>query len=179
MDHPVLMEEPGFWRIIKLRQFRRTEGVSFDIMPMEVLPRIDGIDRVIHKRHAISPGAVGDVARPWYIHSHQEDNLLVLQGKRTAEIYNLKHRRVEVFTVTPDYVERNGVLIHDGPAMVVWSVNVFHRITTGDEGSASINFAVRHPGFDIDTAFDIFELDTATGEHRRIREGRLDQFQDA
>ena len=53
MDHPVLMEEPGFWRIIRLRQFRRTEGVSFDIMPMEVLPRIDGIDRVIHKRHAV------------------------------------------------------------------------------------------------------------------------------
>ena len=55
MDHPVLMEEAGFWRIIKLKQFRRTEGVSFDIVPMEVLPRIDGIDRVLHKRRAISP----------------------------------------------------------------------------------------------------------------------------
>jgi hypothetical protein len=178
MTDPVLMEEPGFWRVIKLRQFRKTEGVSFDIMPMEVLPRIDGIDRVVHKRRAISPGAVGEVARPWYIHAHQEDNLLVLHGKRTAEIYNLQHKRVEVFTVTPDYVERNGILVYEGPAMVVWPVNVFHRITTGDEGSASINFAVRHPGFDIHTAFDVYDLDTATGEHHRIREGKLDQFLD-
>jgi hypothetical protein len=178
MTDPVLMEEPGFWRVIKLRQFRKTEGVSFDIMPMEVLPRIDGIDRVVHKRRAISPGAVGEVARPWYIHAHQEDNLLVLHGKRTAEIYNLQHKRVEVFTVTPDYVERNGILVYEGPAMVVWPVNVFHRITTGDEGSASINFAVRHPGFDIHSAFDVYDLDTSTGEHHRIREGKLDQFLD-
>jgi hypothetical protein len=176
MDSPIVAEEPGFWRIVRLRQFRRTEGVGFDVMPMEVLPRIDGIDRVLHARHAVSPGPVGEVARHWYVHSHQEDNLLVLQGRRTAEIYTLRHKRVEAFAVTPDRVERNGVVVCDGPAMVVWSVNVFHRITTGDEGSASVNFAVRHPGFDIHTAFDVYELDTGTGEHRRIREGRLDQF---
>lgn len=178
MSCPVLMEEPGFWRIIRLKQFRKTDGVSFDIMPMEVLQRIDGIDRVMHKERAISPGPVGEVERPWYFHTHQEDNLLVLHGKRTAEIFNLQHKQVEVFTVTPDYVERNGIMVYEGPAMVVWSMGVFHRITTGDEGSASINFAVRHPGFDIHTAFDIYELDTTTGEHRRIREGKLDQTLD-
>lgn len=176
MSDAVFMEEPGFWRIIKLKKFRRTEGVSFDIMPMEVLPRIDGIDRVIHKRNAISPGPVGDVARPWYMHEHQEDNLLVLQGRRTAEIYSLAHKRLEVFTVTPYSVERNGVVVCDEPAMVVWPVNVFHRISTAEEGSASLNFAVRHPGFDIQTAFDIFDLDTESGQYRRIREGKLDQY---
>lgn len=176
MSAAIVMEEPRFWRIIALQPFRRTDGVAFDIMPMDALPRIDGIDRVIHKQQAISPGAVGDVARPWYLHEHQEDNLLVLQGKRTAEIYNLEHKRIEKFTVTPDYVERNGVRVFDGPAMVVWPVNVFHRITTGEEGSASINFAVRHPGFDFRTAFDIYDLDTTTGAYRRIRAGHLDQF---
>jgi hypothetical protein len=175
MDY-ILAEEEGFWRIVKLRPFRKTEGVSFDIFPMKALPRIDGIDRVIHRHGAISPGPVGEVARPWYIHHYQEDNLLVLQGERTAEIYTLKHRRVETFVVTPDRILHNGKLVYEGAAMVVWPCNVFHRIVSGPEGSASLNFAVRHPGFDIDTAFDVYELNTDTGEHRVIRPGKLDQF---
>jgi hypothetical protein len=168
-------EEPQFWRIIALKPFRETEGVSFDLLPMEALPRIDGIDRVIHRHGAISPGAVGDVARPWYVHHYQEDNLLVLQGERTAEIYTIASGRVETFVVTPSRVIHNGVVAFEGAAMVVWPCHVFHRITSGKEGSASLNFAVRHPGFDINTAFDVYDLDTATGEHRVIREGRLDQ----
>lgn len=168
-------EEPGFWKIIKLKPFRRTEGVAFDILPMEVLQRIDGIDRVIHKHEAVSPGAVGTVARPWYFHPQQEDNLLVLQGMRTVDIFTLEHRRVETFTVEPDRVTRNGKLVFEGPAMLVWPTNVFHRIVSGSAGSASLNFAVRNPGFDIDTNFSIYDLDTKTGEYRVIREGKLDQ----
>lgn len=172
----VLMEEPRFWRIVTLKKLRRTEGVAFDIMPMALLPKIDGIDRVIHASSALSPGPVDDVARPWYIHHFQEDNLLVLRGKRTAEIYTLEHKRVETFVVTPDYVECNGKVVCEGPAMVVWPCDVFHRIVSGADGSASLNFAVRHPGFDINTAFDVYDLNTNTGEHRKIREGRLDQY---
>ncbi|MDA8426104.1 MAG: hypothetical protein M0Z80_08185 [Treponema sp.] len=176
MESYVFDEEPGFWRIIKLHKFRRTAGVAFDIMPMEALPRIDGIDRVLHQKRALSPGSAGGVERPWYVHTHQEDNLIVLQGRRTAEIYTLKHRRVETFAVTPDYVEHNGKVVYDGPAMVVWPTDVFHRIVTGDEGSASLNFAVRHPGFDIDTAFNVYDLDTSTGEYKLLRKGSLDQY---
>jgi hypothetical protein len=176
MEDLVFAEEPSFWRVIRLRKFRRTEGVAFDTMPMKALPRIDGIDRVIHQKRALSPGPVDGIERPWYVHTHQEDNLLVLQGKRTAEIYTLQHRRVETFAVTPDYVEHNGKIVYDGPAMVVWPCNVFHRIVTGDEGSASLNFAVRYEGFDIDTAFDIYDLNTETGKYRMIRRGTLDQY---
>lgn len=169
-------EVPRFWRIVKLRPFRRTEGVAFDILPLEFLPRIDGIDRVIHKRSAVSPGAVGEIARPWYLHPHQEDNLLVLHGQRTVDIYTVEHKRVETFIVEPDRVTHNGTVVFEGPAMLVWPCNVFHRIVSGEEGSASLNFAVRLPGFDIDTNFSIYALDTATGAHRVIREGKLDQF---
>jgi hypothetical protein len=169
-------EVPRFWRIIKLRPFRRTEGVAFDIVPMEFLPRVDGMDRVIHAHGALSPGPVAGVERPWYLHPHQEDNLIVLNGRRTVDIYTLEHRRVETFVVTPDRVEHNGSLVFDGPAMLVWPTNVFHRIASGDEGSASLNFAVRHPGFDIDSNFSVYDLDTGTGAHRVVREGRLDQF---
>ena len=60
MDY-VLEEVERFWRIITLKPFRRTEGVAFDIMPMKYLPKVDGIDRVIHKHGALSPGSFGDV----------------------------------------------------------------------------------------------------------------------
>jgi len=169
-------EVERFWRIIKLRPFRKTEGVSFEILPMQYLPRIDGIDRVIHKKRALSPGSVDGIERPWYLHPHQEDNLLVLAGVRMVDIYTLEYRRLEHFVVEPDKVYHNDKLVYDGPAMLVWPTNVFHRIVSGEEGSASLNFAVRLPGFNIDTNFSIYDLDTKTGEYRVIREGKLDQF---
>ena len=172
----LLDEVDRFWRIIKLKPFRRTEGVAFDILPMKYLPRVDGIDRVIHHSSALSPGSVGGVERPWYCHPQQEDNLMVLQGLRTVDIYTLEYRRVETFVVEPERVIHNGKVIFEGPAMLVWPVKVFHRIKSGELGSASVNFAVRYPGFDIDTNFSVYELDVRTGEFSVIREGKLDQF---
>jgi hypothetical protein len=177
MNHIVAQEE-GFWRVIKLVPFRRTPGVYFDIVPMEFLPRVDGIDRVVHEHGAVSPGPVGEVTRTWYYHPFQEDNLLVLQGQRTAEIYNLKRKRVETFVVTPDKVTHNSKVIHEGPCMLVWPIKVFHRITSGYEGSVSLNFAVRHPGFDIDTNFSVYDLDTTMGKFKLLRLGKVDQAPD-
>lgn len=171
----IVEEVPDFYRVIALTPFRRTKGVRFDIFPMEFLPRVDGIDRVLHDSDALSPGSVGGVERPWYLHQAQEDNLIVLHGTRTVDIYTLEHRRVDTFVVEPDRVYKNGVLLYDGAAMLVWPCNVFHRIRTGPEGSASLNFAVRHPGFDIKTNFSIYKLDTGTGEYEAIRAGHLDQ----
>ena len=60
--------------------------------------------------------------------------------------------------------------------MLVWPCGVFHRIQSDKQtGSASLNFGVRYDGFDIRTNFDIYDLDPATGEHRMIRAGYLDQ----
>jgi hypothetical protein len=142
---------------------------------MEFLPRVDGIDRVIHQGSALSPGSVAGVERPWYCHPFQEDNLMVLAGVRTVDIYTLEHRRMETFVVEPDRVTHGGKVVYDGPAILVWPVNVFHRIRSGERGSESVNFAVRHPGFDIDTNFSVYDLDAVTGAFRTIREGRLDQ----
>jgi hypothetical protein len=171
----IVADEEGFWRVIKLAPFRRTPGVYFDIVPMEFLPRIDGIDRVVHEHSAVSPGPVGEVTRTWYYHPFQEDNLLVLRGQRTAEIYSLEHKRVETFVVTPDTVTHNSDVIYEGPCMLVWPTKVFHRIISGEQGSVSLNFAVRYPGFDIDTNFSIYDLDTATGNFTLLRPGKVDQ----
>lgn len=175
MNTHVIDEVPGFYRIIELKAFRRTEGVSFDIVPMEFMPHIEGIDRVVHKRFAISPGPVAGVDRPWYMHPYQEDNLLVLHGSRSVDIFTMKHRRIESFVVEPERILHNGELVYEGPAMLVWPTGVFHRITTGEEGSASLNFAIRNPGFNVKTNFNVYDLDMERGKTTLLRAGYLDQ----
>lgn len=173
----IIKEIPGLYRIIELSLFRKTPGVTFDLFPMEVVPHIDSIDRVLHDHSAVSPGPVGEVERPWYMHTAQDDNLIVLSGRREVDIYTPEHGRVEHFTVTPDRVLHNGETVYEGGAVLIWPKGVFHRIVSGPEGSASINLAVHHPGFDIRTNFSIYDLDTETGDYRVIREGYRDQAQ--
>ncbi len=177
MSKYTIEEVPGFYKIIELKPFRKTEGVTFDIVPMEFLPRVDGVDRVIHRSHAVSPGALPGVDRPWYMHPHQEDNLMVLFGKRTVDIYTLEHRRMETFIVEPERITKNGKVIFEGGAMLVWPCNVFHRIATGSEGSASLNFAARYEGFDVRTNFNVYSLDVKNNKYELAREGYLDQTQ--
>lgn len=175
-DDFVFEELEGLYRIIPLKVLRRTPGVSFDVVPLTALPRPDALDRVIHRHGAVSPGQVGDVKRPWYMHTHQDDNLIVLHGTRYVEIYTPAHGRIESFTLTPHQVNKGDEVAYDGAAMLVWPRGVFHRIKSCDrEGSASINFAVRYDGFDVRSNFSVYDLDPQTGEYRVIREGHLDQ----
>ena len=133
------------------------------------------MDRVIHESEAISPASVGAIARPWYMHKFQDDNLIVFYGTRFVDIYTPAHGKVESFTVTPDEVYKNGVLLAKGGVLLIWPRNVFHRIRSGDLGSASLNVAVHYDGFDIRTNFDVYDLDVSTGEYHVIREGYKDQ----
>src|SRR5512133_1501474 len=98
-SYEIFREVPGLYRIIPLTPFRRTPGVSFDFVPMAAIPRISAIDRVLHQGGAVSPGPVGEVAQPWYMHPHQDDNLLVLQGVRHVDLYSESHGRLESFRV--------------------------------------------------------------------------------
>lgn len=175
-DFEILDEVLDLYRVISLKVLRRTPGVFFDCLPMSALPNIGALDRVIHEGGACSPGAVGDVERPWYMHPHQDDNLLVLHGIRYVDIYTPAHGQIESFVATPHRVERNGTVIVDGPAILVWPRGVFHRVRSCDKnGSASLNFAVHYEGFEIRTNFSVYDLDPATGEYQVIREGHLDQ----
>ncbi|MGM0417712.1 MAG: hypothetical protein ACQEQS_03205 [Thermodesulfobacteriota bacterium] len=171
----IIDEVKGLYKIIKLEPFRKTSGVTFDILPKDAIPQIDSMDRVIHKQSAVSPGSISGVERPWYMHTHQADNLMVFFGERNVDIYSAEHGRVENFTVTPDFIEKNGEIIHEGGAMLVWPPNVFHRIKSGETGSASLNLAVHYEGFDIRTNFNIYDLNTETGAYKVIREGFKDQ----
>lgn len=175
----VFDEVPGLYRVIPLRILRRTPGVCFDMIPRSIFSRIGSIDRVLHEGGACSPGPVGDVQRPWYMHPHQDDNLIVLYGTRHVDIYTPTHGAVEHFVVTADRVEKGGRLFYDGPAMLVWPRGVFHRVESPEPtGSASLNFAMHYDGVDLRTNFNIYDLDVETGEYRVIREGHLDQPED-
>ena len=173
---PIIAEIPNLYKVVALQPFRKTEGVSFDILPKSLVPKIDAVDRVIHKTLAVSPGPVADVEEPWYMHPHQDDNLIVLQGVRHVEIYTKAHGSIESFIVTPEYIEHNNKLLYDGPGLLVWPRGVFHRIKSGEQGSASINLATHYEGIDMQTNFSIYDLDTESGNYRVIREGHLDQF---
>jgi hypothetical protein len=174
------LSEPGYWEVIPLKKFREKDQVTFTMVPVHTKYQygIHGIDHVVHRASALSPGYVGGVLG-WYLHPHQQDNLLVFSGMRTS---TLRHRDrpitepAEVFTVTRDEVRRNGRTIYRGAAVLRWEANVYHRVESGPDGSVSLNFAVRSPGFSIDHEFDIWELDEKTGAAHVIRAGKDDQF---
>ena len=180
MKHEDIIEEiPGLYRMIALRVMRRTPGVSFDYIAHKLLPRVDAVDRVIHVAGAVSPGPVGDVARPWYWHPHQADNLLVMHGRRYVDLYSPGAGRMLSFVVEPQRIECEGRVIVDGPAMLVWPVHVFHRVVSDPlVGSASVNLATRGEGYDPRTNFNIYDVDLATGASRLLREGWKDQPDD-
>ena len=167
------------YRLIPLRLLRRTRGVKFDEMVPSDIPKIHGIDRVIHAPNSISPGPVEDITppckRPWYMHTGQDDNLMVVQGTRYIDIFCPKQKKKESFIVSPDKIYKNEKLYYDGPAMIVWPAGIFHRIISGEEGSISINFSTRTKNFDLKDNFNIYNLNTNTGEYVVVKEGDEDQ----
>ena len=167
------------YRLIPLRILRRTNGVKFDEMVPSDIPKIHGIDRVIHGSNSISPGPIMDspvpIKRPWYMHPGQDDNLLVLQGTRYIDIFDSKNLIKASFIVTPEKVYKNDKLYYDGPAMIVWPAGIFHRIISGEEGSISINFSTRTNKFNLSDNFNIYNLCTETGNFTLLKEGLDDQ----
>ena len=165
----------NLYRLVPLRILRRTPGVLFDEIVPSDIPKIHGIDRVIHSANSISPGPIQDIKRPWYMHKEQDDNLMVLQGTRYVDIFDPKTLVKSSFVITPDKVYKNNKLYYDGPAMIVWPAGIFHRIISGEEGSISINFATRNEKFDLKDNFNIYSLNTKTGEHTLLKNGVDDQ----
>lgn len=171
----IIDEIPGLYQVIALEPFRKTEGVTFDILPKDIVSRVHSVDRVIHDREAVSPGPVGGVERPWYMHPAQSDNLLVMAGTRYVELYTPNHGKVEQFTVTRDRITMGDRVLSQGSSILFWPVNVFHRTMSEKEGSDSLNFAEHHEGFDSTTNFNIYDLDLDTGVYTVIRRGEADQ----
>jgi hypothetical protein len=166
----------GFYSIKPLKLFRKTEGVIFDIIPKELVSKTSSIDRVLHDKNAISPGPVNEIKRPWYMHFHQQDNLVVLQGHRIVELFSLDLDKKIIFKIYPNKILCDDKILLDEGCVLTWEENIFHRIISGEEGSASLNFAVRSEGFDVKNNFNIYSLDENLKTYKSIREGFQDQF---
>ncbi|MEO5361550.1 MAG: hypothetical protein H7843_14075 [Nitrospirota bacterium] len=165
----------GLYVIIPLVEFRNTPSVRFHLLPENKISHIDSVDRVEHGPNAISPTVQGRTGRYWYYHKAQTDNLLVFLGSRITELYTPGHGKIETFEVTTERITRNGELVIDAPAILSWPPGVFHRVSSGQNGSLSINFAVHESGFSLKDNFDIYEVDIETGQYNVIRHGFLDQ----
>ncbi|WP_319380685.1 hypothetical protein [Thiomicrorhabdus sp.] len=164
---------PNLCFIIPLKPLRTTPNVSFFSVE-GVVDSLAGVDLVLHGPGGKSPLIEGDDTWYWYMHTDQEDKLVVHQGKRLVELFSQEHGRVEKFEVTADAIYHDGKKIYDGSAILGWDPLVFHRVHS-PEGSISTNYATRMEGFDIDTNFNIYRLNTETGEYETARLGALDQ----
>jgi len=159
--------------IIPATEFRNTDQVQFHFIPL--FENLKGMDLVKHGENAISPGTIGETERPWYMHPHQIDNLIVFIGTRYVDLFLEGDKEISSLEVTPEKIIKDGKLLYEGPAVLSWGTNVFHRIKSGAEGSYSLNFAVREEGFDIKNNFNIYDLNTKTGEYKVVRDGFKDQ----
>jgi hypothetical protein len=160
--------------VISAEKLRETPSVLFNKVP--VLPKIDSIDYVEHAKNAKSPAIKGKENETfWYMHTCQTDNLLVIHGTRFVQLYSSLHKKVENFEVTANYVKHNGKIIHEGMSIFGWPKFIYHRVDSANDGSKSINFAVHDGDFDIKTNFNIYSLNTETGESEIARHGFEDQ----
>ncbi|MBF0567968.1 MAG: hypothetical protein HQK95_03790 [Nitrospirae bacterium] len=175
MCHLKKLSVDGLFVVIPLVEFRNTPSVRFHVLPENKISRIDSVDRVEHGPNAVSPTIKGDTARYWYYHKAQTDNLLVFLGSRITELYTPRHGKVETIEVTAEWVRHNGELVVEAPAILSWPPCVFHRVSSGENGSLSLNFAVHEPGFSLQDNFDIYDVDTETGQYSIVRQGFLDQ----
>lgn len=171
-EHSII-EKNNLFHIYKADILRKTPDVLFNKVP--VFEKIDAIDYVEHAANAVSPSIADKDGDFWYMHTHQEDNLLVIIGTRIVELYSKEHGKVETFEVTSSYIKHNGKLIHEGMTVFGWPKYVFHRVKSGAEGSRSLNFAIYDDNFDIKTNFNIYTLNTTNGIFEIAREGFKDQ----
>lgn len=115
--------------LIPYRKFRDTPSVRFfDI----TIPKSNARDLVFHDGPATSPNNTVEGHWQFYMHPHQEDNLLALSGGRTFYLVNFTWE-------CPFHMVRlqaNGDILRIPPG-------TFHRSISDSEGSLVLNQAVR------------------------------------
>ncbi len=141
--------EPGtpkpapMFALIPYETFRDTPGVRFfDI----TVPRSNARDLVVHRGPAVSPpNDPGRGAWQFYLHPHQEDNLLAVQGGRTFYLVNFGWNY-------PFHIVR----LDTGGDILRIPPGTFHRSVSDHDGSRVINQAVREEGASLVREFRVY-----------------------
>lgn len=117
------------FELISYHKFRDTPGVRFfDITISDSNAR----DLVIHEGPAISPNDSPEGYWQFYLHPHQEDNLMALSGGRTFYLVNFTWEH-------PFHMVR----LETGGDILRIPPGTFHRSVSDPNGSTVLNQAVR------------------------------------
>jgi len=119
--------------------FRETPEVTFLDASVK---GSNGSDVVIHRGGATSPPDLKGFEQ-YYVHNHQIDNNLVLEGDRTFTLLN------------PLWDEPHHIVyLHRFMGALQIPIGTFHRSISGKDGSIVINQAIRDEQFEPSTEFD-------------------------
>ena len=124
---------------VPINIFRETPEVTF--LDASVKDS-NGSDVVIHRDGAISPPDLNGFEQ-YYVHHHQIDNNLVLDGDRTFTLLN------------PLWDEPHHIVyLHRFMGALQIPIGTFHRSISGENGSIVINQAIRDEQFEASKEFN-------------------------
>ena len=173
-EENIISKKEWLFHIIPFTLLRHTESVDFHSIPY--VDHINAMERVIHWDWAKSPWRVWEVLEAWYMHAHQEDNLVTISWVRHVELYHpvFSDGKIEKFEISKDYIKHNWKIICDGAWLLWWPTGVYHR-NSSIKTSSSLNLWIRFDGFDVETEFNIYNVDIANWKVSMLRKGSLDQ----
>ena len=125
--------------------FRETPEVTFLDASVK---GSNGSDVVIHRGGATSPPDLNGFEQ-YYVHHHQIDNNLELEGDRTFTLLN------------PLWDEPHHIIyLHRFMGALQIPIGTFHRSISGKNGSIVINQAIRDKQFESNTEFNPISIET-------------------
>jgi hypothetical protein len=131
------------FELVSYKRFRDTPSVRFfDITVQQSNVR----DLVIHQGPAISPPDSERSYWQFYLHPHQEDNLLALSGGRTFYLVNFSWNYP--FHIVRLDADREILKIPPG---------TFHRSVSDPKGSVVLNQAVRDECASVKSEFRVYD----------------------
>ena len=131
------------FELIPYEKFRDTPSVRFfDI----TVPTSNARDLVVHTGPAVSPPDCPETGSwQFYLHPHQEDNLLAMHGGRTFFLVNLGWNY-------PYHIVR----LDCGGDILRIPPGTFHRSVSDPDGSLVLNQAVREEGASVVREFRVY-----------------------
>ena len=131
------------FELLSYERFRDTPSVRFFDVTVETS---NARDLVIHSGPAVSPpDDVESGAWQFYLHPHQEDNLLAASGGRTFFLVNLAWEQ-------PFHIVR----LESGGDILRIPPGTFHRSISDSNGSVVLNQAVRAQGVSLVREFRVY-----------------------
>ena len=139
----VVIRPSAMFELLSYERFRDTPAVRFFDITVKTS---NARDLVIHTGPAVSPPDDPETgAWQFYMHAHQEDNLLAASGGRTFQLVNLSWEQ-------PFHVVR----LESGGDILRIPPGTFHRSISDPDGSVVLNQAVREPCASLVQEFQVY-----------------------